>query len=65
MVPAPVAALEQVLDKMDEEISLETDENQKIEMPLDEDESDADADAEVDGDAEADVDVDDAADDAD
>jgi DNA-directed RNA polymerase subunit beta' len=65
MVPAPVAALEQVLDKMDEEISLETDESQKIEMSLDEDESDADADAEVDADAEADVDVDDAADDAD
>jgi hypothetical protein len=59
MVPAPVAALEEVLDKMDEEISVEGDETEKIDMSIDEDESDDDTDT------EADVDVDDAADDAD
>ena len=56
MVPAPVAALEQVLDKMDEEISLEPDENLKIDMSVDEDDSDTETDV--------DVDVEDAGDDA-
>jgi hypothetical protein len=65
MVSAPVAALEQVLDKMDEEISLETDESQQIDMSLDEDELADGADAEVDADAEADIEADDTADDAD
>jgi DNA-directed RNA polymerase subunit beta' len=59
MVPAPVAALEEVLDKMDEEISVEGEEPEKIDMSIDEDESDDDTDT------EEDVDVDDAADDAD
>jgi DNA-directed RNA polymerase subunit beta' len=65
MVSAPVAALEQVLDKMDEEISLETDESQQIDMSLDEDELADGADAEVDADTEADIEADDTADDAD
>jgi hypothetical protein len=59
MVPAPVAALEEVLDKMDEEILVEGDENEKIDMSIDEDEADDDTDT------EADIDADDAADDAD
>jgi len=36
MVPAPVAALEQVLDKLDEEIAIEPEE--KLDMSVDEDE---------------------------
>jgi uncharacterized membrane protein YvbJ len=62
MVPAPVAAMEQVLDKMDEEISVEADENLKIDMSLDEDELNVDKDGEVDADAGVDIDIDDAAD---
>ena len=57
--------MEEVLDKMDEEISLETDESQQIDMSLDEDELADGADAEVDADAEADIEADDTADDAD
>jgi hypothetical protein len=51
MVPAPVAALEQVLDKLDEEIAIEPEE--KLDMSVDEDESDAD----IDGEDEADIDT--------
>jgi hypothetical protein len=65
MVPAPVAALEQALDKMDEDISLEAGETQKIDMSLDEDELNTEIDVEVDADTEVDIDVDDAADDVD
>jgi DNA-directed RNA polymerase subunit beta' len=54
MVPAPVAALEQVLDKMDEEITLDAD--QKLDMSLDEDE--------LDGDNDIDIEADDSDDDA-
>jgi DNA-directed RNA polymerase subunit beta' len=57
MVPAPVAALEQVLDKMDEEISIEPDENLKIDMSVDEDDQDTEADVEAD--TETDVDAED------
>jgi DNA-directed RNA polymerase subunit beta' len=57
MVPAPVAALEQVLDKMDEEIAIEPDE--KIDMSIDEDEVDNEADVDADTDAEADIEADD------
>jgi hypothetical protein len=64
MVPAPVAALEQVLDKMDEEISIEPVENEKIDMSLDDDELETDADAEVAEEADVDADADDSADDA-
>jgi len=58
MVPAPVAALEQVLDKMDEEIAIEPDE--KIDMSVDDDEVDNEADADVD--TEADIEADDSLD---
>ena len=64
MVPAPVAALEQVLDKLDEEISIEPVENEKIDMSLDDDELETDADAEVADEADVDADADDSADDA-
>jgi DNA-directed RNA polymerase subunit beta' len=50
MVPAPVAALEQVLDKMDEEISLDGED--KLDMSVDEDEIDGDTDGEADIDAD-------------
>jgi DNA-directed RNA polymerase subunit beta' len=62
MVPAPVAALEEVLDKLDEETSLEATEDLKIDMSLGEIESNTDAD--TDAEVEVDADVDDTIDDA-
>ena len=66
MVPAPVAALEQVLDKMDEDIAIGPDENEKLDMSIDEDESDTEAENDIDAevDSEVDVDADDSLDDA-
>ena len=57
MVPAPVAALEQVLDKMDEEIAVEPEE--KLDMSIDEEDE---ADADIDEEDEADIDTGDALD---
>jgi len=57
MVPAPVAALEEVLDKMDEDISLEPDETPKIDMSLEDEEDETEA-AESDAEAEVDVEAD-------
>jgi hypothetical protein len=54
MVPAPVATLEEVLDKIDEETAIIPEEDLKIDMSVDEDETDIDTDV---------PDVDDAADD--
>jgi DNA-directed RNA polymerase subunit beta' len=48
MVPAPVATLEEVLDKIDEETAIVPEEDLKIDMSIDEDEADTDADAEAD-----------------
>jgi DNA-directed RNA polymerase subunit beta' len=66
MVPAPVAALEAVLDKMEGEIPLDDiEDHQKIDMSLDEDELNPEADVEMDIESEADIDIDDSADDVD
>jgi hypothetical protein len=45
MVPAPVAALEEVLDKMDEEVSIVPEETPKLDMSVDDDEDDLEAEA--------------------
>jgi DNA-directed RNA polymerase subunit beta' len=43
MVPAPVAALEEVLDKMDEEVIIEPEETPKLDMSVDDDEDETEA----------------------
>ena len=59
MVPAPVAALEEVLDKMDEEVTIAPEETPKLDMSVDDDEDDSEAEA-AGADDEADLKADEA-----